>query len=117
MSWTKWLVATPLRCSLVVAMSALAFAGDDRQTSASLRFRRVLIPAARLADWPREPGVEFVPVPAAEFERLLKRAGAGDVAQPPAARVAKAEYDLRLLGPANSFMYSVISCFVTRQVK
>lgn len=71
----------------------------DAQLPAVLHFRRVYAPADRIEDWPRG-NVPYMPIDAAEFERLLKaartaRPGGGASA---AARVVAARYRARLSG-------------------
>lgn len=63
-----------------------------------LRFRRVYAPADRLKDWPRD-NLRYVPVDAAEFERLAAsaQARAGEAALP-SCPLAEATYRARLEG-------------------
>ncbi len=72
--------------------------GPDPATEPPLRFRRVYAPADRLKDWPRD-NLRYVPVDAAEFERLaaLAQAQAGEAALPPCP-LAEARYRARLEG-------------------
>jgi hypothetical protein len=70
---------------------------SGEQSQGDLRFRRVFAPADRMKDWPR--GAEkYLPVDAAEFERLLtaaRSAGAGTPVEA-AVRAAAARYTARL---------------------
>ena len=66
------------------------------QAQGDLRFRRVFAPADRMKEWPRGPE-KYLPVDAAEFERLLsaaRRSGAGTPLL--AARTTAARYTARL---------------------
>ena len=72
---------------------------DDEETAGALRFRRVFAPADRMQDWPKG-AVKYLPVEAAEFERLLSTARSltpGNQVQM-AARIAVAQYTAALDG-------------------
>ncbi|MBI1899732.1 MAG: hypothetical protein HYS13_01300 [Planctomycetia bacterium] len=83
---------------LVMAPAVLALGQDDAKETAALR--RVYVPADRTAQWPKDPGVEYVPVEPAEFERLLEviRKSPLENGVSATSRVARSTYRCRLDG-------------------
>src|SRR5262249_57130937 len=83
----------PVRACHIAAWIVLAWvmalaagsgaAGDESSAGQSgqaspLRFQRIMVPADRPDDWPREKGVRYVPMAAGEFERrIVQLAGSG----------------------------------------
>ena len=79
-------------------MSDYAAAAED-EAARVIRFRRIFVPADRIKDWPVGDG-KYLPVDAAEFERLAAAAqsrGAG-AASVPAAAITSARYEAKLVG-------------------
>ena len=82
---------------LAVVLGHAAAAEDD--AAAILRFRRILAPEDRIKDWPLGDG-KYLPVDAAEFERLvaaMQPRGATDPVAPTAA-ITSARHTARLVG-------------------
>jgi len=64
----------------------------------TLRFRRILAPLDRMEDWPTAGG-KYMPMDAAEFERLVNLLSSPEEwKRPPAASIATARYEARLVG-------------------
>ncbi len=62
--------------------------------SAILRFQRLLVPADRPEDWPRDPAAHYLPMPADEFDRRIRqlRDGLVSPAFPTTAQLVRASY-------------------------
>jgi hypothetical protein len=67
-------------------------------TPATIHFRRILAPADRIKDWPLRDG-KYLPVDAAEFERLVAAAQSHDAGRPaaPAAALRATRYEAKLV--------------------
>jgi hypothetical protein len=70
-------------------------AGQSGQTSA-LRFQRIIVPADRPEDWPREKDIRYVPMPAGEFERRIVQLAGGAAQSASRSQLIRAEYAARL---------------------
>ena len=71
---TRAVLLPSLAVVLLAALVGQAAAAEE-ETARVLRFRRILVPAERLADWPAG-GDKYLPLDAAEFERLATAAPA-----------------------------------------
>lgn len=74
--------------------------GEERaEESPPLIYRRILVPADRMADWPMGDG-KYLPLETGEFERLTGQLKAAGNAAPPAGspRIGRAEYRATLDG-------------------
>jgi hypothetical protein len=87
----------------VVVVALPARAADEQIPQAplkeTLRFQRVLVPADKPDEWPRDKSQGYLPMPADEFERRvhqLAEQAAGAPKVPPA-RLVKAEYSAELI--------------------
>ena len=64
------MVVLALLAGAVAAPAVCGLGDSDAESGGELRFRRVFAPADTMKDWPR--GTErYLPIEAAEFERLL----------------------------------------------
>ncbi|MCC6123559.1 MAG: hypothetical protein IT426_01205 [Pirellulales bacterium] len=86
------------------AVSAPAFGGEREGETSPLRYRRILAPAARMADWPTGEG-KYLPLETKEFERLLSELQAAGDSAPTfrSAQVRRAEYRVELEGASMLF--------------
>ncbi|MBN2216248.1 MAG: hypothetical protein JW719_02610 [Pirellulales bacterium] len=75
------------RCLLFLMLASLG--GAEPPAPGPVRFQRVHVPADRVEQWPLA-GERYLPIPASEFERLVKMAESSD--QPDMPRVARSEY-------------------------
>jgi hypothetical protein len=67
----------------------------------ALRFQRVLVPADRPEDWPRQKGARYLPMPTGEFDRRTRQLGSGlPTGQTARSHLIRAEYSARLQGDA-----------------
>ena len=102
----------PLLAWLVICAAMLAPASADQpaavptakdDSSASLRFRRVYVPADQIEQLPRH-GVRYVPMDAAEFERMAaslsstRPTSEPESTRPPNVEVTRAIYEAKLSG-------------------
>ena len=85
-------------CLLVVVVEpAIGQSGDSKPTSAEefhWRFQRLLVPANRPEDWPRDKHEHYLPMPAEEFEQRLAqlRGQPATVPQNAESQLVQAEY-------------------------
>ncbi len=91
-----WIISwRSLAAAVMLAVSFASAAADDADRASALRYRRVLAPENRIADWPLG-GEPYLPIEASEFERLV---GESKSPQPTAGpQVAEANYAARLSG-------------------
>ncbi len=92
---TTWLAL--LTASAAAAAPDTEGAGAAKEEGGQpLRFRRVFAPADRMTDWPRGEW-KYLPIDAAEFERLLSsvRNAAAGVGAPSGVRIVMARYTAR----------------------
>lgn len=90
----------------VWAPSRISAVDNDSSSPAELapsaktwRIQRVLVPAERPEQWPREEGQKYLPVPAKQFEQRLAtlREAAGNSDVPPAVEAIRSEYEAELV--------------------
>ena len=88
----------PLLAGVLLAVFGRAAAAED-DTAGMIRFRRVFAPEDRIKDWPLGDG-KYLPIDAAEFERLVAAAQARAAGNPivPTAAVGSARYEAKLVG-------------------
>jgi hypothetical protein len=92
---TSWLALLAAAVPAAAA-DALGAAAAKEESGPPLRFRRVFAPADRMADWPRG-ALKYLPVDAAEFDRLLStaRSPAAGAGAPSGVRIVMARYTAR----------------------
>lgn len=92
-----WRLGPALLVMAATACSAIVARADDPEQLSPLRFRRVYVPADRFDDWDRR--LEYVPVDADAFERLVKLAGSASSTEPTpsVSHIESAQYLVRLL--------------------
>ena len=94
---TRAVLLSSLAAVLLAATAGLA-AGAEGEAAGVIRFRRIFVPADRTKDWPVGDG-KYLPVEAAEFERLTAAAQVrGGAANVPLAVVTRARYEAKLVG-------------------
>lgn len=86
--------ATCWAVGLLVAAAAVAAENAPGEPPADEAFRRLLVPAERIADWPRPAG-RYVPLERQEFEALVAAARPGRSAGRPAAGIRDSVYRAR----------------------
>lgn len=95
-------VAGPLLLAAAFAALLVSQAGPYAQAqeaaAETILFRRIFVPADREDEWPRDPGVKYVPVPVKDFDRLvnLLHQGAELPESERRTRLVSARYDARL---------------------
>src|SRR5262249_22162286 len=94
-------IAAWIVLALVIVLAAGTGAASDESSgqseqTRSLRFQRIMVPADRPEDWPREKGGRYGPMDAGEFERRIVQL-AGSTEQTAAhSQLVRAQYSARL---------------------
>ena len=98
-AWAQGAKLAGVLALLAMGLWLLPAQGADDTPAAEMRYRRIFAPADRTKDWPVGK-MRYLPIEAAEFERLvdLARASAPAARPPAATRLVKAQYSARLAG-------------------
>jgi len=97
-AWRPGLLPVAALLALLLAGNAVSNAHAQEGSADTIQFRRIFVPADREDEWPRDPGVKYVPVPIKDFDRLVQLLNQG--AELPESerrtRLVSARYDARL---------------------